>query len=52
MGTDKKADTKQQSKTAARDSLTKTSKEGDIELTEKELGRVAGGFLPVMKDGS
>jgi hypothetical protein len=39
----KKESTKQQSKTPAPDSLTKTTKTGDVELTEKELGRAAGG---------
>jgi|HubBroStandDraft_6_1064221.scaffolds.fasta_scaffold808351_2 hypothetical protein len=44
MGTDKKAaTTKLQSKTRAPDSLTKTGKNGDIELAEKELARATGG---------
>jgi hypothetical protein len=44
MSTDKKTETpKQQPKTKAPDSLTKTSKKGDIELTDEELNRPSGG---------
>jgi bacteriocin-like protein len=46
MSTDKKSErSKTQSKTPAPDSLAKTSKKGDTELSDKELARVAGGVF-------
>jgi hypothetical protein len=36
-------ETPKQQPTLSTDSLIKTSKKGDIELTEKELGKVSGG---------
>jgi len=44
MSTDKKTEAPQhQPKTATPDALIKTAKKGDVELTEEELVRVAGG---------
>jgi hypothetical protein len=43
---------KKDTKISSADDLTKTTKNGDIELTEEELKRVAGGYTPQKADGS
>jgi len=48
MSTHKKTETTmQQPRAAATDTLTKTAKKGDIELSEEELKRSAGGIIVV-----
>jgi hypothetical protein len=52
MSTDKRTSTSsQQPKTKSPDSLTKSPKKGDIELTEEELKRAAGGTKIEYKQG-
>jgi hypothetical protein len=45
MSSEKKVETPKQRTKKPADELTKTGKKDDIELSEKELGRVAGGFV-------
>jgi len=52
MSTDKKTEVpKQQPKTAPPDTLIKTTKKGDVELTETELARVSGGTFKDKSSG-
>jgi bacteriocin-like protein len=50
MSTDKIDPSKKDEKISSADDLVKTSKKGDVELTEDELAKVSGG-LTVRKAG-
>jgi len=45
MGDDKADPGNKDPKISSADDLTKTTKKGDVELTEEELKRVSGGFI-------
>jgi hypothetical protein len=49
MSTDKADPSKRDPKISSADDLTKTTKKGDVELSEEELKRVAGGYKPNIK---
>jgi hypothetical protein len=49
MSTDKADPSKKDPKISSADDLTKTTKKGDVELSEEELKRVAGGYKPNIK---
>lgn len=47
MSTDKIDPSKKDATISSADDLTKTSRKGDVELTEEELRRVSGGGIPL-----
>jgi bacteriocin-like protein len=51
MSTDKIDPSKKDAKISSADDLVKTSKKGDVELTEDELAKVSGGLISVRKAG-
>ncbi len=52
MSNDKADPSKKDPNISSADNLTKTTKKGDVELTEEELKRVAGGYKEQTADGS
>jgi len=50
MSTDKVDPSKKDPQISSADDLTKTTKKGDVELTEEELKRVSGGLKVTMKN--
>ena len=51
MSTDKIDPSKQDTTISSSDDLTKTTNKGEVELSEEELKRVAGGTITVRKSG-
>jgi bacteriocin-like protein len=47
MSDDKSDPKKKDPQISSADDLTKTTKKGDVELSEEELKRVSGGALPI-----
>jgi bacteriocin-like protein len=51
MSTHKTDPSKKDATISSSDDLTKTTKKGDVELSEEELKRVSGGLITVRKAG-
>ncbi len=51
MNTDKVDPSKKDTTISSADDLVKTTKKGDVELSEQELSNVAGGTITVRKSG-